>query len=73
MKVALRILILLLVFLGFGWVAFREVIRYASNNSHTAGATMPEVTLAGETAGLFAGGAATLIVGIAMAWSRKKF
>jgi len=34
------------------------------------GAMQPEVRLSGAMAGLFAGGAVTLIVGIAMAWSR---
>jgi len=36
------------------------------------GAMQPEVRLAGAMAGLFAGGATTLVVGIAMVWTRKK-
>jgi hypothetical protein len=38
----------------------------------SGGAMQPEVRLAGAMAGLFAGGAATVIVGIAMVWPRGK-
>jgi hypothetical protein len=68
MRIALRALVLVAVFVGVGWMTARAVMdRVASK-----GAMQPEVRLSGAMAGLFAGGAVTLIVGIAMAWSRKK-
>ena len=69
MRVALRALVLLLVFAGVGWLAARSVMAHAANR----GAMGPEVRLAGAMAGLFAGGAAALIVGIAMVLLRDKF
>ena len=68
MRILLRVVMLLMVFGGVGWMAARGVMRHAANE----GAMEPEVRLAGEMAGLFAGGAATLIVGIAMVWMRDK-
>jgi hypothetical protein len=68
MRVAGRALVLAAVFVGVGWLTARAVMdRVASK-----GAMQPEVRLSGAMAGLFAGGAVTLIVGIAMVWSRKK-
>ena len=68
MRVAMRTLVLLAVFAGVGWLTARTVMdRVASK-----GAMEPEVRLSGAMAGLFAGGAATLVVGIAMVWSRGK-
>lgn len=68
MRVAMRTLVLLAVFAGVGWLTARTVMdRVASK-----GAMEPEVRLSGAMAGLFAGGAATLVMGIAMVWSRGK-
>lgn len=68
MRIAMRTLVLLSVFVGVGWLTARAVMdRVASK-----GAMQPEVRLSGAMGGLFAGGAATLLVGIAMVWSRKK-
>ena len=67
MRVALRALVLVAVFAGVGWVTARAVMNHVAS----AGAMQPEVRLAGAMAGLFAGGAVTLIVGIAMVWSRR--
>ena len=68
MRVALRVLMLTAVFAGVGWMTARAVMHHAAN----AGAMQPEVRLSGAMAGLFAGGAVTLIVGIAMVWSRRE-
>ena len=68
MQIALRTMVLLVVFVGVGWLAARGVMGHVTSR----GAMQPEVRLAGAMAGLFAGGAATLIVGIAMVWSRGK-
>jgi hypothetical protein len=68
MRVALRTLVLVAIFAGVGWLTARAVMdRVASK-----GAMEPEVRLAGAMAGLFAGGAVTLVAGIAMVWSRRK-
>jgi hypothetical protein len=68
MRVALRTLVLVAIFAGVGWLTARAVMgRVASK-----GAMEPEVRLSGAMAGLFAGGAATLVAGIAMVWSRRK-
>jgi hypothetical protein len=67
MRVALRALVLVAVFVGVGWVTARAVMNHVAS----AGAMQPEVRLAGAMAGLFAGGAVTLIVGIAMVWTRR--
>ena len=68
MRVALRALVLMAVFAGVGWFTARAVMNHVASR----GAMQPEVRLSGAMAGLFAGGAVTLIVGIAMAWSREK-
>jgi hypothetical protein len=68
MRVALRALVLVGVFAGVGWFTARAVMGHVASR----GAMQPEVRLSGAMAGLFAGGAVTLVVGIAMAWSRGK-
>jgi hypothetical protein len=68
MRVAVRALVLVAVFAGVGWLTARAVMNHVASR----GAMQPEVRLSGAMAGLFAGGAVTLIVGIAMAWSRGK-
>ena len=68
MRVALRALVLVVVFAGVGWLTARAVMGHVASK----GAMQPEVRLAGAMAGLFAGGAVTLMVGIAMVWSRGK-
>jgi hypothetical protein len=67
MRVAVRALVLVVVFAGVGWFTARAVMDHVASR----GAMQPEVRLSGAMAGLFAGGATTLVVGIAMAWSRK--
>jgi hypothetical protein len=68
MRVALRAVALLVVFAGVGWLTARAVMAHVAG----AGAIQPEVRLSGAMAGLFAGGAATLVVGIAMVWMRRR-
>jgi hypothetical protein len=68
MRVAVRTLVLLAIFAGVGWVTARAVMDHVASK----GAMEPEVRLSGAMAGLFAGGAATLVVGIAMVWARGK-
>jgi hypothetical protein len=67
MKVALRVASLLVAFAGVGWVTAHAVMAHAASG----GPMHPEVRLAGMMAGLFAGGAAVVVVGIAMVWLRK--
>ena len=67
MRVIMRALVLVAVFAGVGWLTARAVMTHGEST----GAMQPEVRLSGAMAGLFAGGATTLVVGIAMAWSRK--
>ena len=67
MRVIMRALVLVAVFAGVGWLTARAVMTHVES----MGAMQPEVRLSGAMAGLFAGGATTLVVGIAMAWSRK--
>jgi len=68
MRVASRTLVLMAVFAGVGWFTARAVM----NHVESRGAMQPEVRLSGAMAGLFAGGAVTLIVGIALARSGAK-
>lgn len=68
MRIAIRSVVLLAVFLSVGWLASHGVMRRAANR----GAMQPEVRLAGAMAGLFAGGATTLIAGIAMIWTSNR-
>jgi hypothetical protein len=67
MRLALRVLVLVGVFAGVGWWTARVVMGHVASG----GAMQPEVRLAGAMAGLFAGGAVTLVVGIAMVWRRQ--
>jgi hypothetical protein len=66
MRLALRGLILLTVFVGVGLLTAQAVIHHASPTAPAA-----EVRLSAAMAGLFAGGAATVLAGIAMLWRRK--
>lgn len=66
MKLALRAVLLLAVFLGVGAFAVRGVMRHAS-----AATPVAEVRLSAAMAGLFAGGAAAVVVGIALVWRRQ--
>lgn len=68
MRVAMRTVMLLAVFVGVGWLTARGVRNHVASR----GAMQPEVRLAGAMAGLFVGGAATLIAGIAMVWVRGR-
>lgn len=72
MRIVMRILLLLLVFVGVGWVTTTEVMRHTESQAQNSGTMESQVRLAGEMAGLFAGGAATVIVGIALVWFRKE-
>lgn len=64
-----RVVVLLAVFLGVGWLAEHSVMAHAAGRY---GAYSAEVRLAGMMAGLFAGGAAVVVAGIAMVWRRGK-
>jgi hypothetical protein len=66
MRGALYALLLLSVFAVVGLLTAHLVMARA------AGAERPEVRLAAETAGLFAGGAAATVVLIALAWGRRR-
>jgi hypothetical protein len=68
MRVIMRVMVLVGVFAGVGWLTARAVMGHVESK----GAMQPEVRLSGAMAGLFAGGAATLVAGIAMVWSRGK-
>ena len=66
MRLALRAAVLLLVFSGVAWLSARAVLARAAPST-----PLSEVRLAAAMAGLFAGGACTVIVGIAMFWKRR--
>ena len=53
------------VFVGVGLATAHAVVKHAVN----AGTAESQVRLAGAMAGLFAGGAAAVLVGIAIVWS----
>jgi len=57
-----RALVVVAVFVGVGLATADGVVKHAVN----AGAAESQVRLAGAMAGLFAGGAAAVLVGIAM-------
>ena len=67
MGLAWRAAVVLAVFAGVGWLMARAVIAHAA----AGGAPIAEVRLAAAMAGLFAGAAAALVVGIAMVWRRR--
>jgi len=66
MRLARRIAILLAVFLGVGWLTARVVMHHAA-----VGTPAAQIRLSSAMAGLFAGGAAAVIVGIAMVLRRQ--
>jgi TRAP-type C4-dicarboxylate transport system permease small subunit len=66
MRVIVRTLVLLVVFIGVGWLTARSVIHHAA-----AGTPAAEIRLSAAMAALFAGGAAAVIVGIALVWRRQ--
>jgi hypothetical protein len=63
MRLVLRTFIVVAVFVGVGLATANGVVKHAVN----AGAAESQVRLAGAMAGLFAGGAAAVLAGIAMA------
>jgi len=68
MRLVLRTLIVVAVFVGVGLATANGVVKHAVN----AGAAESQVRLAGAMAGLFAGGAAAVLAGIAMALAAGK-
>jgi hypothetical protein len=65
MRVAWRVLLVVTVFVGVGWGTARAVRRHAA-----VGTPAAQVRLSSAMAGLFAGGAAGVVVGIALVWRR---
>ena len=63
-----RAALVLLIFAGVGLATAKIVITHAVN----AGAAQSQVYLAGAMAGLFAGGLAALLAGIALALSQSR-
>jgi hypothetical protein len=68
MRLAWRFVVVCVVFLGVGLETARLVVAHAVN----AGTAESQVRLAGAMAGLFAGGAAAVVVGILMVGLRRK-
>jgi hypothetical protein len=66
MKIVLRVGFVLLVCVGVGWGTARAVRMHA-----TAGTPVAQVRLSSAMAGLFAGGAAAVVLGIALMWGRS--
>ena len=66
MRYAWKTLLVVAVFLGVGYAVMRLVITHAVQ----MGTPDSELRLAAAMAGLFAGGAAACIVGIALVWTR---
>jgi uncharacterized membrane protein len=69
MKTALRMIVLVGVFVGAALLAYAAVMSHATMRYGTYGA---EVRLAAEMAGLFAGGIAVAVVGVVMVWRRGR-
>ncbi len=69
MKLALRTLLLLAVFIGVGLLTYHAVLNHSAQQ---AGAYLPATRLAAMMAGLFAGGAATVLTGIALALTSRR-
>jgi hypothetical protein len=65
MRLALRVVVLLVVFVGVGLLTAHAVMHHA-----LAATPVAEVRLSAAMAGLFAGGAAAVVLGIAMVWRR---
>jgi hypothetical protein len=65
MRITIRVLILLGVLFGVGWLAAVAVMHHA-----VAGTPVAEVRLAAAMAGLFAGGAAVVVVGLVIVLRR---
>jgi len=63
-----RALVVVAVFVGVGLATADGVVKHAIN----AGSAESQVRLAGAMAGLFAGGAAAVLVGIAMLWASAR-
>ncbi len=61
-----RVISLLAVFIVIGWLTARAVRHHAA-----AATPVAEVRLSAAMAGLFAGGAAAVVVGIALVWRRQ--
>jgi hypothetical protein len=66
MRVFWRAMVILVVFAGVGWLAARAVMAHAV----AGGAPLAEMRLSSAMAGLFSGGAAAVVVGIALLWKR---
>jgi hypothetical protein len=69
MKLALRALLLLAVFACVGLFTYQAVLTHSAQQ---AGAYLPATRLAAMMAGLFAGGAATVLTGIALALTARR-
>jgi ABC-type enterochelin transport system permease subunit len=69
MKLALRALLLFAIFIGVGFVTYHAVFTHSAQR---AGAYLPATRLAAMMAGLFAGGGATMLAGIALLLTRPK-
>jgi hypothetical protein len=66
MRVATRVLAVVAAFAGVGWLTASGVMHHAA-----VGTPVAEVRLSAAMAGLFAGGAAAVVVGIALVWRRQ--
>lgn len=66
MRVVLRVVLVLAVFVGVGLLASHEVMAHA----RAAGTAEAEVRLSAWMAGLFVGGAAAVVAAIAVLWKR---
>jgi len=69
MKLVARALLLLAVFVGVGLMTYQAVLAHSAQH---AGVYLPETRLAAMMAGLFAGGGATVVAGIALALTGRR-
>jgi hypothetical protein len=67
MRVALRVVVVIAVFVGVAWGTARAVAHHAAGGTPVA-----QVQLSSAMAGLFAGGAAAVVVGIALLWQASR-
>ena len=72
MRYAWRAVLVLGVFLGVGFTVMHLVMHLVIAHSVDVGTPATEIRLAGAMAGLFAGGAAACLAGIATMWGRPR-
>jgi hypothetical protein len=67
MRLVWRTLVVIAAFVGVGWLTAHVVMDHAG-----VGTPVAQVRLSAAMAGLFAGGASAVVVGIGLVWRRQE-